>query len=79
VSAASAVNARGGFWFVTYKGGLSAELFIEMLRMLMRSRRRPLFLILDSLPAHKAKIVQDMWHRQMESSNFTSSRDRHPS
>lgn len=59
VSAASAVNARGGFWFVTYKGGLSAELFIEMLRMLMRSRRRPLFLILDSLPAHKAKIVQD--------------------
>jgi len=34
-------------------------LFIEMLKMLMRGRRRPLFLILDSLPAHKAKIVQD--------------------
>ena len=25
----------------------------------MRGRRRPLFLILDSLPAHKAKVVQD--------------------
>jgi transposase len=59
VSAASAVNAKGGFWFVTYKGGLNAELFVEMLKLLMRRRRKPLFLILDSLPAHKAKIVQD--------------------
>jgi transposase len=59
VSAASAVNARGGFWFVTYKGGMSAELFIEILKALMRHRKKPLYLILDSLPAHKAKIVQD--------------------
>lgn len=58
VSAASAVNAKGGFWFATYKGGMSAELFIEMLKALMRHRRKPLFLVLDSLPAHKAKIVQ---------------------
>jgi transposase len=59
VSAASAVNARGGFWFVTYKGGMSAELFIEILKALMRHRKKPLYLILDSLPAHKAKIGQD--------------------
>jgi transposase len=58
VSAASAVNARGGFWFATYKGGMSAELFLEMLKVLMRHRKKPLYLILDSLPAHKAKIVQ---------------------
>ena len=59
VSAASAINARGAFWFATYKGGMSAELFIEMLKAVMRRRRRPLFLILDSLPAHKAKIVKN--------------------
>jgi transposase len=59
VSAASAVNARGGFWFATYKGGMSAELFIEMLKVLMLRRKKPLYLILDSLPAHKAKIVQE--------------------
>jgi transposase len=59
VSAASAVNARGGFWFATYKGGMSAELFVAMLRMLMRHRKKPLFLVLDSLPAHKAKIVRN--------------------
>jgi transposase len=58
VSAASAVNAKGAFWFATYKGGMRAEFFIGMLKALMRHRKRPLFLILDSLPAHKAKIVQ---------------------
>ena len=57
VSAASAVNARGGFWFATYKGGMSAELFVAMLKILMRHRKKPLFLVLDSLPAHKAKIA----------------------
>jgi transposase len=59
VSAASAVNAKGSFWFATYKGGMSADLFIEMLKALMRRRKRPLFLILDSLPAHKAKVVKN--------------------
>jgi transposase len=57
VSAASAVNARGAFWFVTYKGGMTAELFIALLKTIMRGRRKPLFLVLDSLPAHKAKAV----------------------
>jgi transposase len=59
VSAASAINAKGGFWFATYKGGMSAELFIGMLEAMMRHRKKSLFLILDSLPAHKAKIVQN--------------------
>lgn len=59
VSAASAVNAKGAFWFATYQGGLSAELFVAMLMLLMRHRRKPLFLVLDSLPAHKAKVVRD--------------------
>ena len=59
VSAASAINAKGGFWFATYKGGMNAELFIGMLEALMRHRKKPLYLILDSLPAHKAKIVQN--------------------
>src|SRR5262245_43514556 len=59
VSAASAVNSKGAFWFATYKGGMNADLFLAMLVQLMRHRKKPLFLILDSLPAHKAKVVQD--------------------
>lgn len=38
---------------------MSAELFIGMLKILMQRRRKPLFLILDSLPAHKAKVVKN--------------------
>src|SRR6516225_1528179 len=59
ISAASAVNSKGGFWFATFLGGMSAELFVAMLKLMMRGRRRPLYLILDSLPAHKAKVVRD--------------------
>ena len=59
ISAASAVNSKGGFWFATFQGGMSAELFVAMLKLMMRGRRRPLYLILDSLPAHKAKVVRD--------------------
>ena len=57
ISAASAVNAKGAFRFVTYKGGMTAELFVALLKVIMRGRRKPLFLVLDSLPAHKAKMV----------------------
>jgi len=59
VSAASAVNAKGAFWFATYKGGMSADLFAAMLKQIMRRRRKPLFVVVDSLPAHKAKLVRD--------------------
>ena len=59
ISAASAVNSKGGFWFATYQGAMSADLFVEMIKLIMARRRRPLFLILDSLPAHKAKVVRD--------------------
>jgi transposase len=59
VLAASAVGARGEFWFCTYAGGLNGELFIELLRQLMHRRKKPVRLILDSLPAHKRSIVRD--------------------
>jgi transposase len=58
-SAASAVNARGGFWFCTYSGALNGELFIDLLRKMMRTRKKPVHLVLDSLPAHKRAIVRD--------------------
>jgi transposase len=59
VSAASAVNSKGAFWFATYQGGMNASLFVAMLKTIVRGRRRPLFLVLDSLPAHKEKMVSD--------------------
>jgi len=59
ISAASAVNAKGAFWFATYQGGLNGELFVTLLQQLMRRRRKPLHLVLDGWPAHKSKMVKD--------------------
>jgi transposase len=58
-SAASAVSAKGAFWFCTYEGALNAELFIELLQQIMKYRRKPLHLVIDSLPAHKKVIVRE--------------------
>ena len=59
ISAASAVNANGAFWFCTYDGALNAEGFVELLQKLMKYRRKPVHLVLDSLPAHKKALVRD--------------------
>ena len=58
ISAASAVTANGGFWYCTYEGGLSAELFVSLLRRMMRNRVRPVHLVADGLPAHKTALVK---------------------
>jgi transposase len=58
ISAASAVSAKGAFWFATYQGGLTGELFVELLKKLMYRRKKPLHLVLDGLPAHKTKVVK---------------------
>ena len=59
ISAASAVNAKGAFWFCTYEGGLNAELFVELLQKMMHRRKKPVHLVLDSLPAHKKACVRE--------------------
>jgi transposase len=57
VSAISAVNARGAFWYEIYTERLNAVRFVELLTHFMRGRRNPVFLVLDSHPAHIAKVV----------------------
>jgi transposase len=59
ISAASAVNAKGAFWFATYEGGLTGELFVDLLKHLMYRRKKPLHLVVDGLPAHKKAVVKD--------------------
>jgi transposase len=59
ISAASAVSAKGAFWFATYHGALNGELFVALLKKLIHRRKKPLHLVLDGLPAHKKKVVKD--------------------
>lgn len=58
ISAASAVNSKGAFWFETYQGGLTGELFVELLSRMMKERSKPVHLVVDGLPAHKKAIVK---------------------
>ena len=59
ISAASAISAKGAFWYCTYKGALNAERFVVLLKKMMLRRKRPVHLVLDSLPAHGGPPVRE--------------------
>lgn len=59
INAISAVNSKGAFWYNVYPGKLNAALFIHFLKDFMKRRRQPVYLVLDSLSAHKTKAVED--------------------
>ena len=58
ISAASAVNSKGAFWFETYQGALTGDLFVTLLKNMMRRRKRSVHLVVDGLPAHKTALVK---------------------
>jgi transposase len=58
VNAISAISPKGGFWFKVYRGMLNALVFVSFLKDFLKGRKRPVMLIVDGLPAHKAKAVQ---------------------
>ena len=57
VNAISAVTLRGGFWYSVYTGRLNATRFVTFLKQFLRGRRRPIFLVVDRHPAHRAACV----------------------
>jgi len=58
INVISAVNARGEFWAATYDGKLNTESFVLFLKNFMKGRKTKVFLVLDSHPCHKAKLVK---------------------
>ncbi len=48
ISAASAVSAKGAFWFATYEGGLTGELLVQLLHQM-------------DVPAQKASTTGPRW------------------
>lgn len=53
----SAVSAKGLLRFMVVKGRIAAPQVCDFLRRLMHGARRPVYLILDGHPMHKAKMV----------------------
>ena len=58
INAISAVSARGAFWYEVYSGRFNATRFRdEFLKSFMRGRKRPVFLVVDGHPSHRAKMI----------------------
>jgi transposase len=59
MSLLSAITSKGRMRFmVKAVGGVNAEVFIEFLKRLLVGATRPIFLIVDRGPAHRAKSTQ---------------------
>lgn len=54
----SAISRKGQMHFNVVKGRVTAEVFVEFLKRLIRGRRQPIFLIVDGHPTHKASAVK---------------------
>ena len=54
----SAVSARGSMRFMTIKGRLTTDRFIEFLERLLKNQEKPVFLIVDGHPVHRSNRVQ---------------------
>jgi transposase len=57
VNAISAITARGEFWYQIYTERFNATAFVKFLKCFMRSRKGPIFLVVDGHPSHRAKLV----------------------
>jgi len=60
----SAVSARGEMRFMTVEGRVNARVFVEFLQRLLHNAERPIFLIVDRHPSHKAKMVRKFVEKQ---------------
>ena len=59
INAISALSPKGGFWFKVYSGMLTAIVFVTFLKDFLKGRKKPVMLVVDGLPVHKAKMVQE--------------------
>ena len=55
----SSLTNQGKLRFMVYDGALNATIFLRFLKRLVRDAGRKIFLIVDNLPVHRAKIVAD--------------------
>ena len=52
------ISNEGKVRFMTYKAKMNGALFVEFLIRLVRGAKRKIFLIVDHLPGHEARIVE---------------------
>jgi transposase len=55
----SAVSATGQFRFMIHEGTVTAQVFLKFLTRLMQGASRPVYLVVDGHPIHRARIVKE--------------------
>jgi len=58
INVISAISPRGRFWFRCYKGNLDARRFEDFLKAMLHDLSKPLVVIMDRHPAHRAATVR---------------------
>lgn len=61
----SSVTNQGKLRYMAYKGGMNARLFKIFIQRLTRDTDKKIFLIVDNLRVHHAKIIQE-WQKEHE-------------
>jgi len=54
----STVTNQGKVRFMTYKGSMDADRFVEFLKRLIKNAKKKTYLILDNLRVHHSKVVK---------------------
>ncbi len=54
----SAISAKGSMRFMTVNGKMTADLFVEFLKRLLKNQNSPVFLIVDGHPVHRSAKVK---------------------
>lgn len=62
----SSFTNQGKLRYMTYKGGMNASLFRTFLRRLIKDTDKKVFLIVDNLRVHHAKIIQKFEKKNIE-------------
>jgi transposase len=53
----SAISAKGLFRFMVVEGRVNGQVFVDFLERLIHKQERPVFLIVDNHPTHRAKMA----------------------
>ncbi len=62
----STITNRGQMRWMVFKGALDAEIFQDFLARLIKGAKRKVFLILDNLPVHHAKVLRPWLEKHKE-------------
>lgn len=62
----STITNRGQMRWMVFKGALDAEIFQDFLERLIKGAKRKVFLILDNLPVHHAKVLRPWLEERKE-------------